>query len=187
MKLVPLSRRDFMKNTALATAALNLPAVLRAANATPAPGAAPAAQAILGEGAELHWLEGRMPAAVIGATWGVPWRRGQYPRDTTFALGTAAGEAVPVQSWPLAWWPDGSLKWTAHAVGAEAGTTDKLILAPGVPAVPAKPVQVSETADAIEVDTGLIRCTVAKNGAAIITSIVRGGREIARGRRRREN
>jgi hypothetical protein len=180
MKPVPLSRREFVKNTALVTAALNLPAVLRAANETPAPGVVPAGRVILGDGAELQWLEGQVPAVANGATWGVPWPRGKYPKDTAFALGTAAGGAVPVQSWPLASWPDGSLKWTAHAVGAETGKTDKLILAPGTPAAPAKPVQVSETADAIEVDTGVIRCTVAKKGAAVIASIMRDGREIAR-------
>jgi hypothetical protein len=180
MKPVPLSRREFMKNTALATAALNLPAVLRAANEAPAPGVVPAGRVMLGDGAELHWLEGQVPAVANGATWGVPWPRGKYPKGTAFALGTAAGEAVPVQSWPLAWWPDGSLKWTAHAVGAGTGQTDKLILAPGTPAAPAKPVQVSETADTIEVDTGAIRCTVAKKGATVIASIVRDGREIAR-------
>ena len=180
MKPVPLSRREFVKNTALATAALNLPAVLHAANGAPAAGAAPAGRVVPGDGAELHWLDGQVPAVANGATWGVPWPRGQYTKDTTFALGTAAGKAVPVQSWPLAWWPDGSLKWTAHALGAGTGRTDKLILAPGPPAAPAEPVQVSETADTIEVDTGVIRCTVAKKGATVIASIVRDGREIAR-------
>jgi len=180
MKPVPLSRREFVKNTALATATLNLPTVLRAANEAPAPGAAPAGRVVLGDGAELHWLEGQVPAVANGATWGVPWPRGQYTRDTTFALGTVAGEAVPVQSWPLAWWPDGSLKWTAHAVGADAGKTDKLILAPGIPAASAKSVRVSETADGVEVDTGVILCKVPKKGAILIASIVRDGREIAR-------
>ena len=180
MKPDPLSRREFVKNTALATAALNLPTILRAANEAPTAGAPSTGRAIPGDEAELHWLEGQVPAVVNGATWGVPWPRGKYSKDTAFALATAAGEAVPVQSWPLAWWPDSSLKWTAHAVGAGTGRTDQLILAAGTPAAPAKPVQVSETADAIEVDTGAIRCTVAKKGATVIASIMRDGREIAR-------
>ena len=62
MKPVPLSRREFVKNTALATAALKLPAVLHAANGAPAAGAAPAGWVVLGDGAELHWLEGQVPA-----------------------------------------------------------------------------------------------------------------------------
>ena len=119
----------------------------------------------------------RCPTA---STWGVPWPRGRLAQDTTFALRTAAGEAVPVQSWPLASWPDGSLKWTAHAVGAESGQAEKLLLAAGTPAAPAQPVRVSETADAIEVDTGRDPLPVPKKGAALIASIMRDGREIAR-------
>ena len=128
MNPTPLTRRDFVKNAALATAALQLPAVLRAADA-PAAGPGPAAAA--GDEVELHWLEGPVPPAANGVTWGVPWPRGRLAKDTTFALRTAAGAAVPVQSWPLACWPDGSLKWTAHAVGAESGQAEKLLLAAG--------------------------------------------------------
>ncbi|MFD4778528.1 hypothetical protein ACFWNU_32440, partial [Streptomyces sp. NPDC058427] len=33
---------------------------------------------------------------------------------------TPDGKGVPVQSWTTATWPDGSLKWTPHAVGVTA-------------------------------------------------------------------
>jgi hypothetical protein len=177
MNSTPLTRRDFMRNAALATAALQLPSVLRAADA-PAAGPGPAAAA--GDDVELHWLEGRVPPVSNGVTWGVPWPRGRLAKDTTFALRTATGEAVPVQNWPLACWPDGSLKWTAHTVGAESGKAGKLLLAAGTPAAPAQAVRVSETPDAVEVDTGVIRCRMPKQGATLIASITRGGREIAR-------
>jgi hypothetical protein len=182
MKSADLSRREFVRNTAIATAALKLPSVLRAAAESAGPGPIPtpaAAFAATGE-VELRWLDGRAPTVSTGASWGVPWPQGKHPKSSTFALRTAAGESVPVQSWPLAFWPDGSLKWTAHAIPAEAGRADTLVLAPGTPAVPAKPVRVSETADAIDIDTGVIRCTVAKKGAALIASITRDGREIVR-------
>ncbi|HUJ42773.1 MAG TPA: twin-arginine translocation signal domain-containing protein [Opitutaceae bacterium] len=185
MNSVPLSRRDFVKNAALATAALQIPSVLRAADA-PAAGSGPAPAP--DEGVELHWLEGAVPPVSNGVTWGVPWPRGRHARDTAFTLRTAGGEVVPVQSWPLAFWPDGSLKWTAHTVPAlsvsngpaEGGKAEKLLLAAGTPAVPAQPVQVTETPDAVEVDTGVIRCRMPRKGAVLIASITRGGREIAR-------
>jgi hypothetical protein len=60
-------------------------------------------------GTQLHWLEGGAPAMTTGVTWGVPWPEGKYPKDTQFAVRTSSGEGVPVQSWPLATWPDGSL------------------------------------------------------------------------------
>lgn len=41
---------------------------------------------------------------------------------------------LPVQSWPLAYWPDGSLKWTAHAIaGGQAGGALALEAGPPVP------------------------------------------------------
>ena len=55
----------------------------------------------------------------------MPWPQGAVPADQTFALSGADGAAVAVQSWPLAYWPDGTLKWSAHAVGP-AATADKL-------------------------------------------------------------
>jgi len=186
MKSVSLTRRDFVRNAALATAALHLPGALRAADApsgTPAPTPAPLPPAANGDEVELHWLEGRVPALSNGVAWGVPWRRGARAKDTAFALRTAAGVSVPVQTWPLACWPDGTLKWTAHSVGAQAGLADRLVLAPGTPVAPARAVTVSETADAIAIDTGVIRCSVPRKGPVLIASIMRDGRVMARGGR----
>jgi hypothetical protein len=132
-------------------------------------------------GMELHWLAGKAPTLSPGTTWGVPWPRGTVARDTTFALRTKAGEAVPVQSWPLAYWPDGSLKWTAHAIGANAGLVDDLMLTPGksVALAAAVTVTVTEDAKSILVDTGVVRCRVAKSGDVLIPEITRDGTPVA--------
>lgn len=171
------NRRDFMKSAALATAALKLPSSLRASGMS---AAGPATSAGGDGDVELHWLEQRVPAVSNGLTWGVPWPEGRLAEGTTFALRTEAGEPVPVQTRPLARWPDGSLKWTAHTIAADSGRTSRLRLAPGTPAAPHRPVAVSESADAVEIDTGAIRCRVPRQGSALIASIVRDGREIAR-------
>ncbi|HEY0943882.1 MAG TPA: Tat pathway signal sequence domain protein, partial [Opitutaceae bacterium] len=179
----PLSRRDFVKSTAFAAAALQLPATMRGqaggggsgVSTTPAQ---PAVEVPPG-GVALRWLEGR-PALTTGATWGVPWPRGAMRPDQSFALSTAEGAGVAVQSWPLGYWPDGSLKWSAHAIGADAGRAETLVLAPGTSAAPAAAVSVRESGDAIEIDTGVVRCVVARTGRALIRSLVRDGREIAR-------
>jgi hypothetical protein len=150
---------------------------------------------------ELHWLEGRaMPyvggvtgvagSRVIigwrggadsgGVTWGVPWPEGKYPKDTKFELKTEAGTAVPMQSWPLATWPDGSLKWSAHAIAAGGvALTNKLTLEAGKEVAPAKGVTVAEDEKAFTIDTGVIQCRVAKSGEAIIESISRDGKIVA--------
>src|SRR4051812_930011 len=111
-----LTRRDFVRKTVLAAAAVKLATELRAADTPAAAPKAPAKSGVAG----LHWLEGAAPAALAGTTWGMPWPRGAHAAGTSFALHTSAGAAVPVQSWPLAFWPDGSLKWTGHALPADA-------------------------------------------------------------------
>ncbi len=169
-----LTRREFVRKTALAAAVTQLAVNLRAADAAPAV-AAP--QPIAPDG--LRWLEGQ-PALLPGAHWGMPWPRGKHAAATPFALHTADGTAVPLQTRTLATWPDGSLKWTAHAIPADAPRAGSYRIAPGTPAAPAHPVSVGETADSITVDTGVIRAVIGRQGAALVRSITRDGREIAR-------
>src|SRR6516162_729410 len=57
---------------------------------------------------ELKWLGDKPPSAPIGVSWGVPWPQGKVRKDQAFTLTTADGRSLPLQSWPLAWWPDGS-------------------------------------------------------------------------------
>ncbi|MER6797617.1 hypothetical protein ABT262_37430, partial [Amycolatopsis mediterranei] len=113
----PLSRRVFLGGvSALAATAVTPP---MAAAASPASG---------GGEVRLHWLDGR-PAAPVGCAFGVPWPRGTLSRNVPLALHTGDGGEVPLQSWPLAYWPDGSVKWTGHAV-TSAATADTFALAP---------------------------------------------------------
>lgn len=180
----PITRRQFVQRTALAAAATQLAASLRVQAAAPATVSTPARRPAKPGVAELRWLDGAAPKVHAGATWGVPWARGSQPAGATFALRSASGEALPVQSWPLATWPDGSLKWTAHALPANAAAAaGELELAAGTPAAPAKPLTATEAADAIEIDTGVMRVRVAKRGRELVPSIVRDGREILRGGR----
>ena len=169
-----LTRRQFMKNTTATVAALGLAGAGRAMSETDSTEATPSAAPV-----KLHWLEGGTPALFTGTTWGMPWPRGTARRDQTFQAATPEGSPVPVQSWPLAYWPDGSLKWTGHAIaGAQAPAS--VTMAAGVPAVPGQPVTVRETDRAIEIDTGVIQCRVGKSGGAVIEAIERGGRVIMR-------
>jgi hypothetical protein len=88
-----------------------------------------------------------------GQTWGVPWPQGAVPRKQAFRAKAADGSTVALQTWPLAYWPDGSLKWTAHAVGAgEIGA--RLTIEPGKAGADAPGVRVTESPAAIEVSTG---------------------------------
>ncbi|MEU6595716.1 Tat pathway signal sequence domain protein [Streptomyces flaveolus] len=169
----PIPRRSLFKAAAVAGAAAQFSWALGARNAEAAPGAA-------GDGADpvtLDWLEDGGLGAAPGATVGVPWPMGAHGEGQTFAVTDAGGEAVPVQTWPLAYWPDGSLKWTAHAVSSGSG---KLTLTAGTPTAPAKEVTVGTSGGTIDVSTGVITAKIGKNGSTIVKSVTRGSTEIAR-------
>ncbi|NCT84157.1 MAG: Tat pathway signal sequence domain protein [Comamonadaceae bacterium] len=161
----PFSRRGFLQTTALASLASSLPAA-QAATANLPGTPTPVGDTVL------RWLDGQAPARFEGCTLGVPWPRGQ--------LRLPAGQAPafrlakqPVQSWPLAYWPDGSLKWTAHAVagGLPAG---ELKLEQGQPAPGG--VTVRQTATRIVVSAGDLTWTVPTRGEALIAEATRAGR-----------
>ncbi|MGP8243854.1 MAG: hypothetical protein ACLQVN_04965, partial [Bryobacteraceae bacterium] len=130
----------------------------------------------------LGWLDGAPPLAESGISWGVPWARGSVRRDQSFTLTDADGKALPLQSWPLAYWPDGSLKWSGFATVSAAGAAGPFRVAPGPSAAApgGTPVTVRESADAIEVDTGALRCRLPRQGAALIDSMALEGLVVAR-------
>ncbi len=166
-----LSRRNFVAAAALLSATVASLPLARAADAASNP---------TNPAVPLHWLEGAPAATAAGGAWGIPWPKGRYQPGTTFAVKTNSGSDVPVQSWPMAYWPDGSLKWTAHAIPAGTALTEGLSVVAGqTTTAPANPIRVNETADAVEVDTGIIRCVIPKHGSSVFTSISRDGREIA--------
>ncbi len=181
---MPLTRRSFVKNGSLAAAALPLGSLALAESSLQAAGS-PAAASVRPAAATpgkavLRWLEG-IPVEQPGATLGVPWPRGSIPAGSPFALRDSAGVAIPVQSWPLATWPDGSIKWSAHALPADAGRTENLALVPGAaPARPADPVTLRETAESVEIANGLVTCVIPRRGSILISSLRHGDREIAR-------
>lgn len=177
--MVELSRRSFVASTA---AAAGLAGAAPASGATASPRTAPSAPGA-GESAPvtLRWLEGGAPAAcAAGTTWGVPWPKGALPADQTFGLQTQDGTAVPVQTWPLGYWPDGSLKWSAHAVSASAPRAEEYTLAPGAPASGEHAITVDENRGRVVVDTGVIRVEFRTGGRHVISSITRGDQVIAR-------
>lgn len=128
----------------------------------------------------LDWLDRAGPSVNWGVSFGVPWKRGALQRDDPLSLETAGGRSVPIQTWPLAYWPDGSVKWTGHALSTGPGLSGPLMLSPGKPAQPPAAVRVVRSAGGIEVDTGAIRCRIAEAGTSLIESLRIGDREVAR-------
>jgi hypothetical protein len=133
---------------------------------------------------DLSWLEDT-PDRINGVTWGMPWAAGEVAAVEQLELW--AGEvSVPVDSWVTARWPDGSVKWSGHATGAQSDPGPGYQLrvtdlesahrtasgrGPSVSAV---------TADtSIVIDTGAVTCVVNRQGRDLVTALVRDGRTVA--------
>ncbi|MGG4484124.1 hypothetical protein [Paenibacillus illinoisensis] len=124
----------------------------------------------------LHWLGGseHSPKMPIGVTWGVPWSKGTLGRDELLTLVDEGGKFAPVQSWPTAFWPDGSVKWSAHAASFTSEASRRLFLCKGTPSSDqhrCTPIFVKENQDWIEINTGTMLCQLNKQGHDVIRSI----------------
>ena len=164
-----MRRRTFLKKTAVA--GVSMAAAQAESAAQQAAGGQPGAVSV-------HWLGGTPPVAETGFSWGVPWPRGLYRKDQGFALTDAGGKALPLQTWPMAYWPDGSLKWCGMATVAGAGGPFRV--APGTASGGGPAVSVTESAGAIEIDTGKLQCRVPRQGAFLVDSLAMEGRVVAR-------
>ncbi len=134
----------------------------------------------------LHWLDGSAPPAPTGVSWGVPWPRGTIKKDQNFSLTAADGKLMPLQSWTLAYWPDGSIKWTGFATTATAGQTGNMTLA--TVAAPAATATTStatppigkDNATFIQINTGPLQAVIAKSGANIVDWMAINGYAVAK-------
>ncbi|ACU36793.1 hypothetical protein [Actinosynnema mirum] len=171
--MASVQRRTFLGGVAAGASGAAAPGLVSPAHAA-RPGQRPSDP----ESTEVRWLEGT-PELHAGAAWGVPWPRGQHRRDQTFALVSASGQPIPVQTWPLALWPDGSLKWTGHAVAGGAAV-ESCRLTAGAPQAPAHPVEVREEPSKLVVRTGDLEAVIARRGAHLVEQVTRGGRAVLR-------
>jgi hypothetical protein len=118
----------------------------------------------------IHWLE-TPPATDTGVSFGVPFPRGTVRPQQTFALTAPDGKSLPLQQWPLAYWPDGSIKFSGFA--AVASGAGPFRLAPGTPATGT----LKTTRNSV--DTGKLQCVIGGTNS-IIESMTIDGRVVAR-------
>ncbi|MHA6723613.1 exo-rhamnogalacturonan lyase family protein [Sphingomonas sp. RS2018] len=162
-----IARRGLMR-AALATG-VAAPALLRS----------PLSEAATPATADIGWIDGTPPpGAHEGQTFGMAWPQGRVRGTPRFAATGTDGASIPVQSWTTAYWPDRSIKWTAHALPAGQSAPATIRLAPGRPASHPASVSVRETADTIEIASGALRWTIGRSGSALIRTAIRGDRII---------
>lgn len=128
----------------------------------------------------LGWLK-QAPRVMSGVTWGVPWKEGALKREEPLTLAEPSGEQIPMQSWPTAYWPDGSVKWSAHAAVMTSSAPDRLQLKIGKPSSPETALHIEETKEEVKVNTGKLVFTLGKRGESVIRSIERGDHVICSG------
>jgi len=119
----------------------------------------------------------RVPLTVVGPnqplsagfsiSGGVPFPMGELAPDAAVRLHDDGGAVWPVQIRPLAVWKDGTVKWllvTALVPMNAKGRRVWLEYGPAVSvdAPPAVRVSVTETPDAVQVDTGVLRFSINK-------------------------
>ena len=158
----PYSRRHFLRDSALLSVTLPFWSRLSIA-AGKSDGNATKNQV------QVHWLEQQQPASFSGVTWGVAWPQGNVQAPSAFKLHTQDGERE-LQSWPLAWWPDGSLKWTAHALGGAAPRGTHLTIVPTDEKTTTTDIA-TETDSGWIIDTGSIRAIIARDGNTLVQEI----------------
>ncbi|KAI0004068.1 hypothetical protein F4779DRAFT_78149 [Xylariaceae sp. FL0662B] len=124
----------------------------------------------------VRWI-GDEPAVNSGTTFGLPWARGKYQPDKTTFIGLGGGEdQIPLQSWATAYWPDGSIMWTGHAIAGSETIYDEYTVAASTGSSnenstsPSSELTVSD-GDDITVSTGKITVSFPKSGNVLISKI----------------
>ena len=134
----------------------------------------------------LHWI-GNTPQQNKAVSLGVPFNEGELYPEHTLQLMTDKGEMLPTDTWALAYWPDGSVKWKGIA-GVIPKNTEKLLLKKTGKKSKEKAssrtaddrsnkssLSVVETPQSIRIETGIISAYIPRQGDFMIDSLFREG------------
>jgi hypothetical protein len=101
------------------------------------------------------------------------------PHDQQLAVLTADRRVVPSQSWALAFWPDGSVKWSGLAITADESVVAPLTVSVSSRPSPITPLHVIDEPESVEISTGSLVCRIPRKGSVLIDSLVVDGRQVA--------
>ncbi|CCF38550.1 hypothetical protein CH063_09610, partial [Colletotrichum higginsianum] len=134
------------------------------------------------DSATVKWL-GRTPSYSAGTTFGLPWSRGKHFSNSTEFTVSGGGA---LQTWVTAYWSDGSIKWTGHAIPESESILDEYTVSASSSSNSTtrfsrarrqqqsgsgSGITVSDSADAVSVDTGKLAVTFPKSGSAVVGEI----------------
>lgn len=127
---------------------------------------------------KLKWLD-EPPKNQTNVTWGIPWEKGQLKKTDKLALINNENDEMYVQSWPLAYWPDGSVKWSAQSSVFDSNSSMNYeIRKTNKELSPSVSIKVYEDENYIIVDTNKILCKISKSGTNIIEETLMDGKVV---------
>ena len=102
-------------------------------------------------------------------TFGCMWEKGSCPEDTAYRCTNREGKIIPIQSRVTAYWPDGSVKWTAH-------TAQSALLGEEIEVIPGEVsafqgLSIEDDGDKIKVDNGLFCIRVTRGSDCLFDSV----------------
>ena len=130
----------------------------------------------------LTWLGNKEPGLSSGISWGIPFEQGKIQNNYSFSLTNSMGEDLELQYWPMAYWPDGSIKWlgTSTVISPDDGADFKFHFTPETTKnTKNKSIRIIENTDSIILTTDDLQCIVPKSGKNIISSISLNNQVIA--------
>lgn len=130
----------------------------------------------------LHWI-GDTPEQDKAVSFGVPFDEGDVFPATPLQLKVNEYQDIPVDTWPLAYWPDGSVKWSGVA-GVIPAETERLTLEKASKKVkttnkqPKASISITETPGNIQVETGVLSVYIPRHGEFLIDSLLYKGTKV---------
>ena len=123
----------------------------------------------------LNWI-GNSPKKDKPVSFGVPFDKGELSTNENLSLISSDSKNIPVDMWPLAYWPDGSVKWCGIAAVIPKGTSsislaksEKKRLSKKQNA--GKKLQINETPASIKISNGEVIAYISKSGKFFIDSL----------------
>ena len=132
---------------------------------------------------KVKWLD-ELPKTKCNVTWGIPWKKGELNKEDGLVLKNEKGENLHVQSWPLAYWSDGSIKWSAQSANFDSNSDKTYEVVKTNDLLNFKnSIIIEEDEKNIIVDTTKMICKINKKGQDIIEEVLIDGKSVNTGGR----
>ncbi len=113
------------------------------------------------------------------ASFGCMWKKGECTEKTGYICIADSGNTVPIQSRVTAYWPDGSVKWTAHTADSEK-LGDFAEVRPADNVTETEGIVITEKTGSYSVNNGVFDIEIPKSGELLFTEIRKGGSVVAK-------